>query len=448
MELNDFLKDKKIAILGFGKQGKATYNYLRRNFPNKKIFILDQNENIDKNIIDDNTVLKLGNTYLEDVEEYDLIIKAPGVVLKDINTIGFEEKIITDYELLLKFTPGFTIGITGSKGKSTTSTLVYNMLKEQNKKTIFLGNIGNPIFDEIEKIDKDTIVVLEVSSHTLEFAKVSPNIAVLLNVFPEHLDHCNSLDDYIKAKFNIAMFQSKKDYFVFNLENEIMNEFNFFASGKSIGISLNNVETNIKNKVYLKDGGIYFNNEFLMNANEETKIKGMHMLNNMMFVLAISKILDLDINKTINTLKNTKPLEHRIEYIGKFNEIDFYDDAIATIPEATINCILTIKNVDTLICGGMDRGIEQSKLIEFLKQSDVSNVICMPETGIKIYEELKEVKNAYIVNNLAEAVKISKDITQKGYSCVLSPSASSYNDFKNFEEKGNLFKKLVKDNIK
>lgn len=448
MNLNNFLKDKKIAILGFGKQGKATYNYLRRNFPSKKIAILDKNENIDKNILDENTVLKLGENYLDNIDEYDLIIKAPGVVLKDVDVSKFEDKIITDYELLLRFTSGFTIGITGSKGKSTTSTLIYNMLKEQNKKVIFLGNIGNPIFDEIEKIDKDTIVVLEVSSHTLEFVKASPDIAVLLNVFPEHLDHCNSIDDYIKSKFNIAMFQNESDYFIYNAENMLMNEFGFKVKENDIGVSLNNIETSIKNKVYLKNNGIYFNNEFLMSANEETKIKGMHMLNNMMFVLAISKLLNLDTNKTINTLKNTEPLEHRIEYVGKFDEIDFYDDAIATIPEATINCILTIKNVDTLICGGMDRGVDQSKLIEFLKKSNVSNVICMPETGIKIYEELKKLKNAYIVKSLAEAVKISKDVTKKGYSCVLSPSASSYNDFKNFEEKGKIFKQLVQDNIK
>lgn len=443
MKLNDFLKDKKIAILGFGKQGKATYNYLRRNFPDKKIGIRDKNPNIDLSNLDNNVELKLGDEYLDKIEEFDLIIKAPGVVLKDIDVSNFVDKMITDYELLLKYTEAFTIGITGSKGKSTTSTLIYKMLEEQNKKVIFLGNIGNPIFDQIENIDKDTIIVLEVSSHTLEFVKASPNIAVLLNVFPEHLDHCNSIDDYINAKFNIANFQNSNDYFIYNAENELMNKYNFTHKNNDIAVCLDNIECNCNDKVYLENSGIYFNNEFLMSSEEERQIKGKHMLNNMMFVLAIAKILNLDIEKTVYTLKNTKPLDHRMEFVGKFDDIEFYDDAIATIPEATINCIETLERVDTLICGGMDRGVSQEKLIEFLKKSDVRNIICMPETGKYIYDKLNGIKNVYKTNELLEAVQISKDITKKGKICVLSPSASSYNDFKNFEEKGNLFKKYI-----
>lgn len=443
MRLNDFLIDKNIAILGFGKQGKSTYNYLRKNFPNKKIAIRDKNPNIDMSFIDDNIELKLGDEYLDNIDEYDLIIKAPGVVLKDIDTSNIEDKIITDYELLLKYTDAFTIGITGSKGKSTTSTLIYKMLDEQDKDVVFLGNIGNPVFDQIEKINDNTIVVLEVSSHTLEFVKTSPNIAVLLNIFPEHLDHCNSIDDYINAKFNIADFQNDKDFFIYNAENELMNKYKFEHKLNDIAICLDNKECKSDNKVYLKNNGIYFNNEFLMSSEEERQIKGKHMLNNMMFVLAIAKILNLDIKKTISTLKNTKPLAHRMEYVGKFNDIEFYDDAIATIPEATIKCIETLERVDTLICGGMDRGVSQEKLIEFLKVSNVKNIICMPETGEYIYDSLKDIKNVYKTSELLEAVEISKEITQKGKICVLSPSASSYNDFKNFEEKGELFKKYI-----
>lgn len=443
MNLHEYLKDKKIAILGFGKQGKATYSYLKNKFPNKKLTIIDKNPNIDISNLTPDTAIKVGDNYLDGIEEFDLIIKAPGVVLKDVDISLFENKIITDYELLLKYTDAFTIGITGSKGKSTTSTLIYKMFEEQGKKVIFLGNIGNPVFEQIDKIDKDTIVVLEVSSHTLEFVKASPNIAVLLNVFPEHLDHCNSIDDYINAKFNIAEFQNENDYFIYNAENELMEKYNFEHKNNDIAICLENLEKEYNNKVYLKDNGIYFNEKYLMNSEEEREIKGRHMLNNMMFVLAISEILKLDINKTINTLKTTKPLAHRMEYIGKVNGIEFYDDAIATIPEATINCIETLERVDTLICGGMDRGVSQDKLIEFLKKDKIRNIICMPETGKKIYEALKESKNVIFEEDFETVVKIAKEITEKGKICVLSPSASSYNDFKNFEEKGDIFKKYV-----
>ena len=443
MELKEYLENKKIAILGFGKQGKATYNYLKTNFPNKKITIIDKNPNIDTSILSLDTEVRVGENYLNNIEEFDLIIKAPGVVLKDIDVSKFEDKLITDYELLLKYTDAFTIGITGSKGKSTTSTLIYKMLEEQGKKVVFLGNIGNPVFEQIDNIDKDTIVVLEVSSHTLEFVKASPNIAVLLNVFPEHLDHCNSLDDYINAKFNIANFQKSIDCFIYNAENEIMNEYDFKHKENDIAICLDNTEKGLKNRVYLENNGIYFNKKYLMSSEEERQIKGKHMLNNMMFVLAISEILKLDITKTVNTLKNTKPLAHRMEYIGIVNGVEFYDDAIATIPEATINCIETLERVDTLICGGMDRGVSQDKLVEYLKTSNVRNIICMPETGRYIYNSLKDSKNVYLEEDFKKVVDVAKKITEEGKICVLSPSASSYNDFKNFEEKGNIFKEYV-----
>lgn len=450
MTVCEFLNDKKIVILGFGKQGKATYKYIRKHFPSKLITIADKNENIDISEfkIDKNIVFNLGTKYLENIDKYDLIIKAPGVVLKDIDVSSFKDKIITDYELLLIFTKGLKIGITGTKGKSTTSTLMYDVLKEQGKNAFLLGNIGNPILDCIDDITEDAYVVIEVSSHTLEFVKSSPDIAILLDIFPEHLDHCNSINDYIQAKFNIAKFQNDNNIFIFNAENEIMKNYNFSYKDRDIAIYLNEDEKKYKNKVYLKDENIYFNNELLMNSKEPRKIKGIHMLNNMMFILAVSKILNLDLQKTIETLKNTEGLEHRMEYVGKFGCIEFYNDAIATIPMATINTIKTLDNVNTLICGGMDRGVEQTNLIEFLKTSKVENVICMPETGNIIYSNLKDKKNVFKAETMEEAVQIAKDVTKNNMICLLSPAASSYNSFKSFEEKGKLYKELVKSNIK
>lgn len=444
----EFLKDKKIVILGFGRQGRATFQYIRKHFPNKQITIADKNNKIDTSILDENVSLKLGEDYLEDIDKFDLIIKAPGVVLKDEDTSSFENKIITDYEMLLKFTPGIKIGVTGTKGKSTTSTIIYNVLKEQGKKVFLLGNIGNPILDSIDEITEDSYCVIEVSSHTLEFAKVSPNISILLDIYPEHLDHVNSLNDYIKAKFNIAINQKKDGIFIYNAENELMKKYNYKYKESDIAVFFENKEESyVKNKVYLKDNGIYFNNEFLMKADEPRKIKGDHMLNNMMFILAASQILGLNLEKTVQTIKNTEPLEHRMEYVGKFDGIYFYNDSIATIPIATIDCIKTIGNVDTLICGGMDRGVPQDDLIEFLKYSEVRNIICMPETGNVIYDKLKDSRNCYKADSIEKTVQIAKKVTQKEKVCVLSPAASSYNNFKNFEEKGNLYKKCVSNII-
>jgi UDP-N-acetylmuramoylalanine--D-glutamate ligase len=450
MTIPEFLEDKNIVILGYGKQGKATFNYIRKHFKDKKITIADRNTKINKDELDSNVELKLGENYLKDIEKFDLIIKAPGVVLKDVDTSSFENKIITDYELLLKYTPGIKIGITGTKGKSTTSTVLYNALKNQDKDAFLLGNIGKPILDEVDNLTKESYVVVEVSSHTLEFAKTAPQIAILLNIYPEHLDHVNSMEDYVKAKFNIAINQKENEYFIYNAENEFIKNYKYDYKENDIAVYFDseNIENKIKNKVYLKNENIYFNNRKLMYSNIPRKIQGMHTLNNMMFVLMASELLKLDLNKTIEAIQNTEGLEHRMEYVGKYDDIVFYNDAIATIPQATINCIKTLKYVDTLICGGMDRGVDQNELIEFLRTSTVRNIICMPETGYKIYENLKEVKNVYKIDSVEEAVKLAKNITKPNLICLLSPAAASYSHFKNFEEKGKLYKKCVVGNIK
>lgn len=448
MTLIDFLKDKEIVVLGYGKQGKATYKYLRKHFKNKKIVVADKNEKIDKSEFDENTVLNLGKDYLKGIEAYDLIIKTPGVMLKNEDISKFEDKIITDYDLLIKYTKGLKIGVTGTKGKSTTSTILYEMLKNNGKDAYLLGNIGNPILDVIDDINEISVVVLEVSSHTLEFAKSSPDIAILLNIYPEHLDYYSSFEDYMNAKFNIARFQNENNFFIYNGENEYINNYMFNFKQNDIAVVAKS-QGKQKSKVYLENDGIYLNKngntKYLMNANEDRKIKGQHMLNNMMFVLAVSEILNLDIDKTIKAIKETNPLAHRLEYAGKFDGIDFYDDAIATIPQATINSIRTLDRVDTLICGGMDRGVRQDELISFLKESEIKNIICMPDTGKIIFDALKNYQNVYLIKTMEDAVKTAKEITKRGEVCLLSPSASSYNDFKNFEEKGNIFKKLAKE---
>ena len=162
-----------------------------------------------------------------------------------------------------------------------------------------------------------------------------------------------------------------------------------------------------------------------------------------MFVLAVSEILKLDISKTIKSISDFKTLEHRLEFVGEYNGILYYDNSIATIPKATIEAVKALKNVDTLIIGGMDRGLDYTDFVKFLNESDISNIICMPKTGHDIAKSLKDGR-AYVVNTLDEAVEIAKKHTTKGRVCLLSPAAASYGFFKNFEEKGNIYKELVK----
>lgn len=441
-DLINYFQNKKILILGFGREGQSTYKLIRKYIKEQTLYIADRKENFEKNYEflsqDKNIKCISGEGYLEDLEEYDVIMKSPGISFVGLDTSKFYNNIKSQLELLLEFFDMFTIGITGTKGKSTTSSLIYKVLKEQNVKSMLLGNIGVPVFDYIDTIPNDTTLILEMSSHQLEYMKLSPNISILLNIYPEHLDHYESFEKYAEAKCNIFKYQNKSDYFIYNSDDETINKFLKDEEAKKYKVSLKG-----NGDIYLKGENIYFNDKEIYNINTPRNLLGEYNLNNIMFVLAVSKILKLDISKTIKSISDFKTLEHRLEFVGEYNGILYYDNSIATIPKATIEAVKALKNVDTLIIGGMDRGLDYTDFIKFLNESDISNIICMPKTGHDIAKNLKDGR-AYVVNTLDEAVEIAKKHTTKGRVCLLSPAAASYGFFKNFEEKGNIYKELVK----
>jgi UDP-N-acetylmuramoylalanine--D-glutamate ligase len=480
-KLLDYLENKKILILGFGKEGESSYLFLRNHFPDKQLFIADSNVNLlesKKYLLEDiNVEVSLGNDYFKDVDYYDLILKTPGISLKDYDISSFENKITSQLELLLEFVSCFTIGITGTKGKSTTSTVIYSVLKAHGKETMLLGNIGEPIFNDIDKITENTIVVIELSSHALEYVKKSPNIAILLDIYEEHLDHYKSMNHYIAAKFNCAKFQRENDIFIYNAQNEYMKNYKFDYKENDYAI-LGNIENeaelenlNSKNYVFIKDNNIYCNDKKICSSDIKMNLKGDHNLNNILFVIAISEILKLNLDITLKAIKEFEGLEHRLEFVANIDGVKFYNDSIATIPEATINAVKALKEVNTIIVGGKDRGVDLSELCEFLVNSDIENIICLPKTGEYIYSkiesEMKKLdlaikanhdlkksnkesdenklsnKKIYLVETMIEAVKKAKEVTKKEKICLLSPAAASYGYFKNFEERGKIFKECV-----
>ncbi len=444
-EIIEKLKGKKIAILGFGVEGKSTYNFIRRYLENTEVTVLcSEEDETEKNDIlkkDEFVKFVIGKGYLDNLDKYDIILKAPGVSFKNINISKFENKITSQLELFLEYKKCLTIGITGTKGKSTTSTLIYDVLKEQEKDCYLLGNIGTPIFDKIEKIKPSSVVVLEISSHALQYIKKSTEIAILLNIYEEHLDHYKDFNEYIKAKLNILNYQEKNGIAIFNSDSDNIR-YKYKQSDYGITILGNKLT---ENTIELRQNEIYYNGVKIAIINEEEmNLKGKHNINNIMFVLAVSKIMNLDDIKTLETIKNFKPLEHRLEYVGTVNGVLYYNDSIATIPEATICSIKALKNVNTLIVGGKDRGVNLQNLIEFLKNSEISNVICMPTTGEYIAEGLKNSrKNVVKVSTMEEAVNKAKEFTEKEKICLLSPAAASYGFFKNFKERGEIFKRNV-----
>lgn len=435
-EIVNRLRDKKIVILGFGREGKSTYNFIRKHLPYEKILIIDYNIDINseenKCILNDMcTEVWKTNDYIDLLYDYDIIFKSPGISFKGKDISRIKPKITSQLEAILKYVKDtIIIGVTGTKGKSTTSTLITKILEDQQKKVCFAGNIGIPVFDEIDNIEKSDYVVLEMSSHQLQYMDVSPNIAILLNIFEDHLDHYNSYDEYALAKANIVKYQKESDYFIYNKDCPKLME------------TINKIDIKSKKIVISSENRITFNFE------KERKLLGKHNEYNIMFALAVSSILKLDSKKTEDTILNFEGLPHRMEYIGEVGGVKYYNDSISTIPEATIRAIETIPNTDTILIGGLDRGIHYGILIDYLKKGSVKNIICMYDSGKKIYDALiKEKvqgKNLIYAPELKEAVKRAKELTEKGKSCILSPAAASYGAFKNFEERGNAFKEYVK----
>ena len=443
-DLIDFFKNRKVLILGFGREGISTYKLIRKYLKTQTLYIADSKE-IKKDdyeflIGDENIVFNCGENYLSNLEDYDVIMKSPGISFLGLDTSKFKSKIKSQLELLLEYFNNFTIGITGTKGKSTTTSLIYKMLKDQNKNVMLLGNIGIPAFDYIDKIEDNMILVLEMSSYQLEYIEKSPNIAILLNLFEEHLNYHGNFENYAAAKCNIFKYQNENDYFIYNVENENLRKFVSNNKANTYKVSFNN---KFEPNTYIKDEFVYINDKKIYSINEKRNLLGDYNLNNIMFVLTVSEILKLDIQETIKSIAEFKTLEHRLEFVGKFNDVYYYDNSIATIPMATIEAVNALKDVDTLIIGGMDRGIDYSSFIEFLNTSSIRNVICMPKTGHDIAKGLKEGK-AYVVNTMEEAVDTAKKVTKKEGKCLLSPAAASYGFFKNFEEKGDIYKSLVR----
>lgn len=449
-----YLEDKKILILGLGVEGYSTYRFIRRHLPNKLINISDANPDVYKkyeDISNDSNVEFISqDEYLKDLDQYDLIMKTPGISFKDIDTSKFRSKIKSQIELFLEFVNVFTIGVTGTKGKSTTSSLIYDIVSKQREDVHLLGNIGVPLFDEIDKLTEKSIVVLELSSHQLEFVEVAPNIAILLNLFEEHLDHYKSYEHYINAKLNICKYQNENDYFLYSIDNECLKE--HIEKLRELKQNVYEISFEGNSKINAKDRliirkentAITEEGEVLYTDSDSRQILGDHNFNNIMFAMTVAKIMNLDLKKANEDIYKFAPLEHRMEFVAEIDGVKYYNDSIATIPASTINGVETLKNVNTLIIGGMDRGIDYREFAEFLSNTNIEHLICLPDTGWKIAEMVENSNmEKYIVNNMEEAVEFAKKLTERGTSCLLSPAASSYGFFKNFKERGNLFKKLV-----
>lgn len=428
--LKSLTENKSVAILGFGREGRSTYKTLVKSGSNADITILDKFDFEDKK--DFPVSIITGENYMDNLSRFDLIFKSPGVVIPaDVP----REKITSQTEIFLKKYKNQVVGITGTKGKSTTTTLIHHILKEKRGNAILVGNIGIPAFDKLADIDENSIIVYELSCHQLEFTEVSPHIAILLNLFPEHLDHYGTIEKYYNAKRNIYLHQDKNDMLF------VMRRYQ--PKGiKSQIISVSDM-----------DADITFSCEALTFKGEKTPIKrsefsliGDHNLYNISVAYGVCRTLGVSSDDIISAVKTYKSLPHRLEVFLEKDGVRYIDDSISTACETTIQGVMALGDVGVLILGGMDRGIDYAPLIEFLRVQKVPNVICMYDSGKRIFEEAKEIEgtNLVLVSDLKEACNMAKSLVKSGSSCLLSPASASYGNFKNFEERGEKFKEYIR----
>lgn len=430
--------NKKICIWGWGREGKSTFQFIKKFTNNADIVIADSHSlnDISLPFIKEAELVKI-------INEFDLIIKSPGISLHNLN-IEKTNNITSQVELFLKYYKNKTIGITGTKGKSTTTNLIYFLIKNYNDKLQIGGNIGIPVFDLLMNDSQSDWYVLELSCHQLDQVMYSPHISILLNIFPEHLDYYHSFELYKQAKLNILTHQNSNDTAIINstisdiphLKSEIWT-FGQETSNNSKGLFYND------NNLIFKD--INQKRNIPINL-EKLKLQGKHNIYNISAALLSAKIItSRDIEEFISHIYEFQPLPHRLEYVGKYKNIYFYNDSISTIPQSTIAALESLNNVDTIIIGGKNRGIDYTELIEYLKKSTVRNIFCIGELKDNLYQNIANLrdKNVMKCNDLMQAVEAAYKFTLIEKICLLSPAAASYDQFKNFEERGDKFKEYI-----
>ena len=430
-QIIEYIKDKKVLVLGFGREGKSTYSYIRKHLPEKELSVADMNK---PDINDDGVQLIYGENYLDCLGDFDIVFKSPGIAFLEDDMYPETTEITCQTDMFLRFCKPTVVGITGSKGKTTTSTLIYEILRAGGVNACLIGNIGVPVFEKADEVD-DLVAVVEMSSHQLEFTTASPHVAVLVNIYEEHLDHYKTgFEGYVNAKLNIARYQKAGDTFIYNPEQELTG----VVDWARVIVNGNG------NPVTFTDAA----NDELVNElwNSTEHLQGEHNRQDIAYALAAARVFGVSDDAARQAIKGFGGIEHRMEYVGEINGVKYYNDSIATIPTAVMGAVKALGNVDTLLFGGLDRGIDYDAFIDFLRDCNITNLVGLPETGHSIIKRLKEMgcgKNMVCAEDMADAVNMCDKYTAKGKACLFSPAAASYNFYKNFEEKGRHFKALV-----
>ena len=439
----------KVAVLGYGLQGQSAAKYW--HLAGNQITICDQNINI---VVPDWANSKLGSDHLNNLDEFDLIVRSPVIhpsIIINANDQTILGKVTTTTNEFFKVCPSKNIiGVTGTKGKGTTSTLISKILEASGKIVHLGGNIGlDPLLLLENNIQPEDWVVLELANFQLIDLQYSPHIAVCLMVVPEHQDWHQSPKDYYESKKQMFSYQDLDDIAIYNAKNDMSTEIANCSGGKMIPYSVPKAGSleSLEKGAYVYGDSIMYNDTFICKINE-VELLGRHNLENICASLAVVwQITGPEkLNEIKETIKNFKGLEHRLEYLGEKFGIKYYNDSFATTPEATIAAIRAIKLPTILILGGSDKGSEYFSLINEIVNSNVKRVIAIGDTGPYLSEKLRERG----FNNVTTGGNTMEDIVSKAQSfaiagdvILLSTACASFGLFKNYKDRGEQFKQFL-----
>ena len=458
-KLEDFeskLKNQKIAVIGLGVSNIPLIDYLYQKNTNVTVFDDREEEKLEQNVInkikDYGFKFYLGKGNLNNLKGFDLIFRSPSCLPTKPELI--EEKnrgaiVTTEIEQLIKMAPCKIIGVTGSDGKTTTTTLTYEILKNAGYKVYLGGNIGIPLFTKLSEIEPDDIIVLELSSFQLMGMEISPEIAGITNITPNHLNIHKDYQEYIDAKKNIFKYQDENGVLVLNADNDITNSCRDEANGKVIMFS----STKKLENGFIVDNGIIKECEDGIRRHiidtKDLKLKGEHNFQNICTALALTKGL-VDIDKAVDTIKEFSGVHHRLELVRVIDGVEWYNDSASTSPTRGISALNAFDNKEiVLIAGGADKNLDYTPIGRPIVEK-VRCLILIGQTANKIYEAVKkelELQNKNLDIHMCESFKQSLDLAKRvaksGQIVLFSPASTSFDMFKDMYDRGDRFKEEV-----
>lgn len=451
-EFKTFIKGKKVAVVGIGVSNIPLINFLYKLGANVTAFDMKTESELGEVAQDfkkKGIELVLGEGYLNKLTGFEVVFKTPSMRIDSEALVRAKEEgayITSEMEEFVRYCKGKIYAVTGSDGKTTTTTIISKLLIEEGYKTWVGGNIGTPLFSKIEEIDKKDMVVLELSSFQLMTMNLPIDVAICTNLAPNHLDMHKDMQEYIDAKKNIYLYQENDDVLVVNIENDITNSFKKEAKGEVREFSS---KQKVENGAYYENGILYLDGKEVCKK-ENIVIKGMHNVENYLAAFSATKD-DVSIKSMKKVAETFIGVEHRCELVRELNGVKYYNDSIASSPTRTLAGLRAFDKKVIIIVGGYDKHIPFEPLA-YEGYPYIKELIIMGATKDKIkvaFDKLEEEKgikvNMHFVNDMEEAVNKAKELAKEGDVVTLSPACASFDMFKNFAVRGNVFKKIVNE---